>query len=287
MDKESTPKIYGVLGFPAKHSLSPAMHNAAFRALHINAEYQIFEVKPEGLNDFLQSLSEKDIYGFNITVPYKEKILGSVTLDAESFYLRQIGAINTIVREENILRGFNTDIPGFARHLKENFDPSHKRVAILGAGGAGKAVAYVLASYAAAEIAIFDIDRVKANNLAQMIKGLFPNLPILIANNLDELKIKEKDLLVNATPVGLKAADPCLLKEEMLHKHLFVYDLVYNPRETKLLALAKKVGAKTANGSGMLLYQGMLSFEKWTGKVAPETIMRNALEKELEGCNTL
>jgi shikimate dehydrogenase len=275
------------LGFPAKHSLSPAMHNAAFRALHINAEYQIFEVKPEELNDFLQSLSEKDIYGFNITVPYKEKILDSVTLDAESFYLRQIGAINTIVRQENILRGFNTDIPGFARHLKENFDPAHKRVAILGAGGAGKAVAYVLASYAAAEIAIFDIDRVKANNLAQMIKGLFPNFPILIANNLDELKIKEKDLLVNATPVGLKATDPCLLKEEKLHKHLFVYDLVYNPRETKLLALAKKVGAKTSNGLGMLLYQGMLSFEKWTGKVAPETIMRNALEKELEGCNTL
>jgi shikimate dehydrogenase len=277
MNDDSSIKIYGVLGYPAKHSFSPFIHNAAFNALGIKAEYKIFEVKPEDLDDFLARIDANNIFGLNITVPYKEKILNFVHLDSESFYLRQIKAVNTIVKKDGIWKGFNTDVPGFSRHLKENFDPLNKKVVIMGAGGAARAVAYVLAKTGAKEIAIFDIDRTKSQNLADMIKDLFPNFQISPVENIEQLDIQKKDLLVNATPIGLKEEDPCLVKEDMLHKNLFVYDLIYNPPETKLLTLAKKIGAKTSNGLGMLLYQGALSFGHFTGKDAPVDIMRQAL----------
>lgn len=273
----SLPEIYGLLGYPVKHSLSPIMHNAAFKTLKINAEYKLFEVEPKDLGYFLDSLEKKNILGLNITIPYKEKILDFVSIDSEPFYLRQIKAVNTIVKKDGIWMGFNTDIPGFSKHLKENFNPLNKKVAILGAGGAARAVAYVLANSGAKEIAIFDIDKTKSEDVANMIKGLFPNFQILPVENIQELDIKTKDLLINATPVGLKETDPCLLKEELLHNNLFVYDLIYNPPETKLLAQAKKIGAKTSNGLGMLLYQGALAFEIWTQKIAPVEIMRKAL----------
>lgn len=284
MDTKSPARIYGVLGWPAKHSLSPLMHNAAFRALKINAEYKIFEIKPEELHYFLDRIDRNNIYGLNVTVPYKEKILDFVKLDSESSYLRQIKALNTIVKKDGIWKGFNTDIPGFSRHLKEVFDPSDKKVAILGAGGAGRAIAYVLAKIRAKEIAIFDIEKSKATELTDMIKQLFPIFKILTVDSIEELDINHKDLLVNATPVGLKESDPCLVSAEMMHKDLFVYDLIYNPLETKLLAVAKKIGTKTSNGLGMLLYQGAISFEHFTGVSAPIEIMRKALE---EGVNKL
>jgi shikimate dehydrogenase len=272
-------KIFGLIGCPVSHSLSPLMHNAAFHALKINAEYKLFEIKPQDLDLFLDKLEINNIQGLNVTVPYKEKILDFVTFDSESSYLRQIKAVNTIVKKDNKWKGFNTDIPGFSRDLKEHFNPSGKRAAMLGAGGAARAVAYVLAKTGVKEIAIFDIDKSKSKNLTDTIKELFPNFNILSVDTIEQLDLKNKDLLVNATPVGLKESDPCLVKEEMLHKNLFCYDLIYNPAETKLLALAKKVGAKKVNGLGMLLYQGALSFEHFTGRTAPIDVMRQALEE--------
>ena len=138
--------IYGVIGWPIKHSLSPAMHNAAFKALGIDAEYRAFEVKPESLGDFFADI-DSCIKGLNVTIPHKEKALDFIQLDQESSYLRQIKAVNTLVRQDRIWKGFNTDIPGFSRHLKElRFDPKDKKIAILGAGGASRAVSYVLAN---------------------------------------------------------------------------------------------------------------------------------------------
>lgn len=282
MDKKFPARIYGLLGYPVKHSLSPAMHNAAFKALNINAEYRLFEVKAQDLDSFLHTLSQKNICGLNVTVPYKEKVLDFVTLDRESFYLRQIKAVNTIVLRDGIWKGFNSDIAGFARHLGEDFISRGKKTAILGAGGAARAVAYVLANSAAQEIKIFDIDGSKSKNVADMIKGIFPAFNISAVSNIDELELEDKDLLVNATPVGLNETDPCPVSEDKLHKNLFVYDLIYNPAETKLLSAAKSVGAKVDNGLGMLLYQGMLSFEIWTNKVAPESVMRKSLQEELK-----
>jgi shikimate dehydrogenase len=277
------PAIFGLLGFPVSHSLSPAMHNAAFRHLNINAEYKLFEKNPEEVEKFIVSLPEQNISGLNVTIPYKEKVLDFVELDKGSFYLRQVKAVNTIVVKDGILKGFNTDIIGFGKDLAEhNVKPEDKKVAILGAGGASRAVTYVLARHKANQIAIYDIDKSKSQNIVDLIKGLFPNFPIYPVNSIEELKIKEKDLLINTTPIGMKSDDPCLVTESMLHEKLFVYDLVYNPSETKLLAVAKKSGATVSNGLGMLLYQGAMSFEYFTGQNAPIEVMRKALMEGLK-----
>jgi shikimate dehydrogenase len=276
MDKDSINKVYGVLGYPAKHSLSPVMHNAAFRALNIHAEYKIFEIKPEDLDRFLDSM-DTNIFGLNVTIPYKEKILDFVTLDDAFSYLMHLGALNTIVKKDNVWKGFNTDIQGFSRHIKEVMDPAHKRVALLGAGGAARAVCYSLAESRPEELAIFDMDKPKSEQIVEIIRKLFPDICVSSVDSAEELNIKDKDLLINATPVGMKESDPCLIAEEWISKDLFVYDLIYNPAQTKLLAQAKKAGANTANGLKMLLYQGALSFEHFTGQSAPVEVMRQAL----------
>jgi shikimate dehydrogenase len=272
-------KIYGLIGYPLGHSLSPKMHNAAFKGLGMDAEYKLFSLAPQYFDDFLTHLDNSGISGLNVTVPYKEKVLDFVELNEDLLYLRQVKAVNTMLFEDGVWWGFNTDIPGFSRHLKENFNPLMKRAAILGAGGAARAVAYVLAREKTGQIVVFDIDSAKSAGIVAMVKSLFPMTKIAAVDSIEKLDIAHKDLLVNATPVGLKAADPVLVSENMLHKNLFVYDLIYNPAETKLLALARKLGARTSNGLGMLLYQGVLSFEIWTGKKAPEDLMRSALSE--------
>jgi len=278
--------MYGVLGYPALHSLSPVMHNAAFSFLKINARYNLFEVPPAQLDHFLRSVDARGILGLNITVPYKEKIIEYIQLDSESSYLRQVKAVNTIVKKQGRWLGSNTDIPGFLRHFKEQLDPKDKKIALLGAGGASRAVAYALANAGAHSIVLFDIDSAKAESVCIMIQSLFPGFAITRAGDIDGLDIRSKDILINATPVGLKKEDPLLVRQGVLHKGLFVYDLIYNPEKTALLQLAEKTGAKTSNGLGMLLYQGMLSFATWTGKDAPEQVMRQALQEELKRCQS-
>ena len=151
-------------------------------------------------------------------------------------------------------------------------------MAILGAGGAGKAVACAIAQSKAQQIVIFDIDTNKANSTVDVVKKLSNDIDIKSVESIEKLDILNKDLLINATPVGMKESDPCLVAKEMLHKNLFVYDVIYNPQETKLLKLAKEVGAETRNGLGMLLSQGALSFEHWfPGKKAPREVMWKAL----------
>jgi len=278
---DNKKKIYGLIGCPVKHSLSSYMHNAAFESLGIEAHYELFEVQPDKLGDFLSSLSEKNIYGFNVTIPYKEKVLDFVRLDKDAIFARQIKAINTIVKSNGEWKGYNTDAPGFLKHLKEQVDPSNKKVAILGAGGAGKAVTYAIIQSNAQEVVIYDIDKNKSKSLVEAIKEAGFKSDVYYVENIEELKLSGKNLLINATPVGMKDSDSCLVKEEMLHKDLFVYDVIYNPFETKLLKLAKKVGAKFSNGLGMLLYQGVLAFEIWTGKKAPQEVMWKALSSHI------
>lgn len=280
--KDSFPKIFGVLGYPVKHSLSPLMHNAALAALKINAEYRLFEVAPEGLAAFMRDLAKNNIHGLNVTIPYKERVLAFVELPEDSLHLKEIKAVNTVVFKNDKWLGFNTDIPGFLMDLKgQGIAPENKSVALLGAGGAARAVAYALASSGAKEISIYDIDKEKTQGVVSMIKKLFPDFDIRPSSSVDGLDIRNKDLLVNTTPVGMKESDPCLVKEGMLHKGLFVYDVIYNPAQTKLLKIAQDAGAKNSNGLGMLLYQGALSFAHFTGKEAPVEIMRQALEKRI------
>lgn len=275
----SQPQAYGLLGWPVSHSLSPAMHNAAFKALKLNCHYALLPVPPAEADHFLDTLDSRGLCGLNVTIPYKEKALGRVILDAESVYLKTVGAVNTLVKREHVWKGFNTDIPGFLMHLKEQFNPQHKKCAIIGAGGASRAVAYALAQAQAKELAIFDLDTAKADAIVAMLRQLFPAFAARRADAVADLDIRGKDLLVNATPVGMKAQDPLLVEPEWLNPWLFVYDLIYNPAETALLALARQRGCRCANGLGMLLYQGMLSFEIWTNKKAPKETMLQALEQ--------
>lgn len=271
--------IYGLIGYPVKHSLSALMHNAAFSHLKINAEYKLFEKKPEELGDFLNSLKEQNISGLNVTVPYKEKVMPFLNSLSEEAKL--IGAVNTIRVSQDQLEGFNTDGEGFIKHLAEDlgFELQDLSVAILGAGGASRAIAVTLSKRGAGEISIYDIEKEKAKALISHLRQTFNGIKFVQAGTIEELNIRDSDLLINATPVGMKDSDPCLVEARFIHKGLLVYDLIYNPVETKLLKIAKDKGARIANGLGMLLYQGAFSFELWTNKKAPIAIMRKALNE--------
>lgn len=273
------PKIYGLIGYPVKHSLSPLMHNAAFAALGIDAKYELFEVSPGELGDFFKSIPQRNILGFNVTIPHKEKVIA--LLDQASEEARLIGAVNTVKVEGAKTGGFNTDGAGFLKYLKEElrFDPKGKRIALIGAGGAAKAIAVYLCKAAVKSVSIHDIDNNKLLNLGDQLKKHFAGIEFLSASSVEQLNIASSDLLVNATPIGMKETDPCLVDGKFIKKDLLVYDCIYNPEETKLLRIARGKGAKVANGLGMLLYQAADSFKIWTGKEAPVNVMKQALKE--------
>lgn len=271
-------RIFGLIGYPVKHSLSPLMHNAAFKALNLDASYELFELKPQELETFFKTLPQKNISGLNVTIPYKEQVLSFLDKIAEQAEL--IGAVNTIAVSTDKLEGFNTDGGGFLRHLTDDlgFNPKGENISVIGAGGAGKAVTVTLSKAGARRIFIYDIEKSKSEKLISHLKENFSNVEFKQANSIEGLDIKGSGLLVNATPIGMRESDPLIISPEFISKGLLVYDLIYNPKETKLLKLAKERGALVSNGIGMLLYQGILSFEIWTGKKAPKEIMRKALE---------
>ncbi|MFA5145579.1 MAG: shikimate dehydrogenase [Candidatus Omnitrophota bacterium] len=277
------PQLYGLVGFPVKHSLSPRMHNAAFSALKIKAKYELFELQPGQLENFLGGIKKRNIRGFNVTIPYKEKILPYLNLGVKSRGVREIGAVNTVVvGRDGRLKGFNTDFAGFSKHLKE-LKVKPRKAALIGAGGAARAVCFALAWRSKVkEICIYDIDAYKSLGIVSQFKDVFDQTKFSAVARIEELNLSDKDLLVNASPVGMHADDPCLVKEKAIHKDLFVYDLIYNPKETKLLEMAKAKGAGVSNGLGMLLYQGVLSFGHFTGIPAPIEIMRQALKEGVE-----
>jgi len=200
-------------------------------------------------------------------------------LNSKSFGVREIGAVNTVVvTKDGKLKGFNTDFLGFSRHLKVlKVEP--RKIAVIGAGGAAKAVCFALAKSKAEEICIYDIDAYKSLGLVSQYKDVFSQVKFSAVARIEELNLQDKDFLVNTSPVGMRADEPCLIEEKALHKGIFVYDLIYNPSETKLLALAKKSGVRFSNGLGMLLYQGVLSFGHFTGENAPVEIMAAALNR--------
>ncbi|MFH0917869.1 MAG: shikimate dehydrogenase, partial [Candidatus Omnitrophota bacterium] len=266
------PKLYGLVGFPVRHSLSPCMHNAALIKLKIKAKYKLFELPSEKLEDFLGNLKKNNILGFNVTIPYKEKVLPY--LNIKSLGVREIGAVNTVVvTKAGKLKGFNTDFLGFSRHLKE-LKVAPRKVALIGAGGAARAVCFALGKSKVEEICIYDIDAYKSLGLASQFKDLFNSTKFSVVARIEESNLQDKDLLVNASPVGMRPNDPCLVESKAIHKDLFVYDLIYNPAETKLIAQARLAGARSSNGLGMLLYQGALSFSHFTDKNAPIQVMR-------------
>ena len=273
--------FYGLLGYPVKHSLSPIMHNSAFKALGIPAEYKLFEREPYQVESFLKSLAKQNILGLNVTIPYKEVVIRY--LDRLSPQAKFTGAVNVIVAEGEYLKGYNTDGSGFLRHLTQDlgFEPQGKKAVVLGGGGASKAVVNQLALNKIKSVSIYDIDRKKAETLVEKLNREFPLCQAQLISCLEDLDLTEVSLLVNATPVGMKG-EPSLIKREKLHSQLLVYDLIYNPPQTELLKIAQERGARVSNGLGMLLYQGAESFELWTQKPAPVEVMRKALEEAIK-----
>ncbi len=306
MNKSSSLRLYGLIGYPVKHSLSPAMHNAAFKALGINAAYRLFEVKPQDLNSFLLNPQTKitdtsgktfcagDIQGFNITIPHKikakeilmpqsAKIRGS-TFSSNKWYTLISGAINTVKK------GYpprNTDVSGFLKSLKVDlgFNTKDKSVLLIGCGGAGRAVIAGL-SYGqrkVKKIYIYEKDKEavsSAKSHFERFSAVSRKLKFITAEQMPKV-IKKCHLLVNASPVGMKDDKVSIVKKELLHKKLSVYDLIYN-RKTKLVKDALSLGLPAASGQGMLLYQGAAAFSFWTEEPAPVEVMRSALNKELK-----
>lgn len=272
-------QLYGLIGYPVKHSLSAKMHNAAFKHLGIDAEYKLFEVRPDELKKFFDNFRSNGIRGINITIPHKTRSM--IFCDDLSDEARLIEAINTVALVGDRLVGYNTDGKGFVRSLKEDldFDPKGKIAFIFGAGGAGKAVSFSLAREGASRIVLVDVDREKAAALATALEKKTDTEAIAVQRNNRVVKemILNSDLLVNATPSGMKGTDQPVVPEDFLYRGLVLFDLVYN-RKTELIKQAAKKGLRSADGLGMLVYQGMLSFELWTGKKVPIEIMRKAIK---------
>ena len=282
MRTNGNTRIYGLFGYPVKHTFSPGMHNAAFRKIGFNAIYFPFEVKPEDLKDALRAVKVLGISGLNLTIPHKESCIRY--LDGLSSEAKLIGAVNTIVADNKRLVGYNTDGEGFIISLKKDahVDPGGKKIFILGAGGAAKAIGFKLAKEGAAKIKIADIIRKRSLSLASNIKSNFSGckVEVIRMDSISKL-LADVDIFINATPIGLKHDDPLLIHPDLLHPKLVVCDLIYNPPQTKLLKCAMNKGLISINGLGMLLYQGAVCFELWTKKKAPIEIMKEALKNSL------
>lgn len=262
-------KIAGIFGYPIEHTLSPQMHNSAFEALGMNNCYVPFRVSPDELTYAVQSVRSLDLLGVNITVPHKEKVMPLLDkVDKEAAF---IGAVNTITNKDGILTGYNTDGRGFMSSLSEqDISVEGKDIFIAGTGGACRAVSYYL-SEKASKLFLFDIDRPKAERLVNDLKEFRDN--VYTAEDIKESG--NAGIIINATPLGMKPDDPSPFDPDLIRAGMVVCDLVY--KKTRLLQEAENRGAKIIDGSGMLLWQGMLAFELWTGTRPPVDVMREVL----------
>lgn len=268
-------KVVGLFGYPVEHSLSPAMHNAAFEYLKLDYCYVTFLVMPDMLEDALKGIKALNLRGVNVTVPHKEKV--APFLDNVSEEASFIGAINTIRNDDGKLTGYNTDGIGFMQSMSEaGIVVNDKKILLIGTGGACRAISYYLCKEASA-IWLYDVDLKKANSLKQHLNTLKRN----VSETIDKSLIKNKeffssiDIVVNATPLGLNADDPMPVDIDMLNKNHIVCDLIY--KKTPFLRKASKIGCKTLDGLGMLLWQGIFAFEIWTGVMPPVEVMRKAI----------
>ena len=274
--------VYGIIGYPVKHSLSPLMQTSAFQELGLDAVYVPFEVPPENLEDAVKGLKALSVRGFNVTVPHKEKVAQLVdylTEDAEI-----LGAINTVKNEGGELTGYNTDAEGFLRSLiEEGVELEGKRALMFGAGGAARAVGYALLKGGVKFLNIVNRSFSKAKKVAEMLGRRGNVLVYPLKEGTVEALLKDADIIVNTTSVGMKEGDPQLFDYSKIPSGITVVDIIYNPPQTPLLKAAKEKGCKTINGLGMLVHQGAVAFEIWTGKKAPVEKMKKVLEEELYG----
>ena len=278
-------KICGLIGDPVEHTMSPPMHNAAFDELGLDYAYLPFLVKPEGLSAAISGLKALNVIGFNVTIPHKVNVIP--LLDELDPLAEKIGAVNTVVNNNGTLKGYNTDASGFLQALLERgIEPRAKSIVLLGAGGAARAIAYILADRGARLSILNRREELDwAENIAENIREDFGReVPVfeLLPGYLEKA-ISSADILVNATSVGMSpAVDASPVPADLPKPGLVVTDIVYNPVQTRLLREAGAAGAVTVPGIDMLIWQGALAFEKWTGQQAPFGLMKKVVLKGLE-----
>ncbi len=280
----------GIIGYPLGHSASPAFQQAALDHLGLDATYEAWPVEPERLAERVRQLRDADLLGFSVTVPHKETVMP--LLDEVDAAARDIGAVNTVVHRDGRLVGANTDLDGFLQALRDDgaYDPCGCSALLLGAGGAARAVAYALLAEGAARVAIANRSPGRARILAQELSARFPARvdtltldPEALAPMLAAASV---DLLVNCTSLGMAQGpdpDASPIPAALIPARTLVYDLVYNPAETPLLAAARRAGARTLGGLPMLVYQGAAAFRMWTGREAPVDVMMRAASQALAG----
>jgi len=272
--------VYGIIGHPVTHSFSPAMQNAAFAETGLDAVYIPFPVTPDNVAEALKGLLALGISGVNVTVPHKTAVIPF--LDEITDTAKKIGAVNTIRNDNGHLIGTNTDASGFLRSLKDlSFSPKNSTIALLGAGGATRAILVALAESGAKTIWICNRTKQKAQQLVDSFAPLFPNTKILIIS-LEELQATPLDLLVNTTTVGMPALPSFPVDLHKCSEIKNIVDIIYTPAQTPLLEQAQKLKIPYLNGMGMLLYQGGDAFEFWTQKTAPISVMEQHLTAFLQ-----
>lgn len=285
MEITGKTKIVGVIGWPVSHSISPQMHNAAFREMGLDWCYiplPVSNARPETVGEAVRGLPALGLVGANVTVPHKQAVMPH--LDWLTPAAEAIGAVNTIrVEEDGRLSGDNTDARGFISDLRDHgVALEGKRVVVLGAGGSARAVVFGLAEAGCVSIAILNRTEQKAHDLAMDIRAYFPFCRI--SGHAPEhlvLMASEADLIVNCTSLGMTPNIDTTPWDETvaIRPDQVVYDLVYNPPQTRLLQKAADDDAQAINGLGMLIWQGAIAFERWTGQLPPVAVMRDAVEK--------
>jgi shikimate dehydrogenase len=286
-NKRMYMKKLAVLGHPIGHTLSPVMHNASIASLGLDSEYVYdkLDVAPDNLIERLQQLPAEGYAGVNLTIPLKEVAFQSLeTLDESAALL---GAVNTVEFSEKGLIGHNTDGRGFLRALEEAFGRTVQgdAVFVLGCGGAGRATALMAALDGAISIALADVDAGRVAALSEELLTINPALNVIPC--LDPVTQVEAchaaDVVIQASPVGMKKEDASLLPPDAFREGQRAFDLIYMYPETAFLSTAKAAGAQVANGLGMLLHQGAIAFEIWTGVQPDVAAMRRALEAAVYG----
>ncbi len=267
---DSKTTLYGIIGHPVGHSLSPDIHNSAFRAQGLNSVYLAFDVTE--LGQAMAGVRGLNIKGLSVTIPHKEEIMAF--LDEIDPKARRIGAVNTVINRDGRLFGTNTDCIGAVRALEDVTDVSGKRVLVLGAGGSSRAVCVGLHERGA-RVHIANRTPEKAEELASICDGTW--------SGLDSLEKIDASILVNTTSVGMAPdADKTLVSKELLNRFEAVMDIVYAPVMTRLLKEAEEAGCKIITGLRMLLYQAIAQYELWSGKEAPVSVMEQVIRKRFE-----
>jgi len=266
---DSHTELYGIIGNPVKHSLSPALHNAAFSAVGLNAVYIAFEA--EDIKGCIEGIRGLGIKGMSVTIPFKESVIPF--LGAIDPLARRIGAVNTIVNRGGGLTGYNTDAIGALMALEAETPLSGKSCILLGAGGAARAIGFIL-KQKGASLSIVNRSLVRGQRLARSLECRF--LP------LEELAAVRGEILIQTTPVGMSPhLDQCPVPEVVLRQGMVVMDIIYDPLETRLLRMARERGCTAINGIPMLIHQGAEQFRLWTGVDPPLSAMRKAIEEAL------